>query len=148
MAADDPDLATDGDSPADPVLDPLIAQLAFDDDGLVPAVVQDQSSHEVLMVAWMSAESVAATMAEGRTVFWSRSRRELWRKGETSGHVQRVRDLRVDCDGDTLLVLVDQLGPACHTGRRSCFHRRPADLRAPNTSRSPAPPTAPVEATS
>lgn len=106
----------------------VVASLQFDAAGLVPAVVQDHDSREVLMVAWMSPEAVTATLAEGRTVFWSRSRRELWRKGETSGHVQHVRDLRVDCDADTLLVTVDQDGAACHTGERTCFHRTADDL--------------------
>ncbi len=117
---------------------PLVASLQFDDHGLVPAVVQDHETREVLMVAWMSAEAVTATLAEGRTVFWSRSRRELWRKGETSGHVQHVRDLRVDCDADTLLVSVEQVGAACHTGQRTCFHRHPEDLVAAAADAEPA----------
>lgn len=117
----------------------LVDQLAFDDAGLIPVVVQDHDSREVLMVAWMNAESVAATLHEGRTVFWSRSRQQLWRKGETSGHVQQVRDLRVDCDADTILVTVDQVGAACHTGERTCFHRRPADLQPPDTPPVAAP---------
>ena len=91
-------------------------------DGLVPAIVQDAVRGDVLMLAWMSRESLALTLEEGRTVFWSRSRGTIWRKGETSGNVQRVRGIRLDCDGDTLLVAVDQAGGgACHTGRRSCF---------------------------
>jgi phosphoribosyl-AMP cyclohydrolase len=98
--------------------------LAFDDRGLIPAVVQDAGTEEVLMVAWMSRESLERTLEEGRTVFWSRSRERLWRKGETSGHVQHVEEVRVDCDADALLVRVHQVGAACHTGRRSCFHRR------------------------
>jgi phosphoribosyl-ATP pyrophosphohydrolase/phosphoribosyl-AMP cyclohydrolase len=94
----------------------------WNEDGLVPAIVQDAVRGDVLMLAWMNRESLALTLSEGRTVFWSRSRGELWRKGETSGNVQRVRDVRLDCDGDTLLVTVDQAGgTACHTGRRSCF---------------------------
>jgi len=97
--------------------------LKFDKDGLVPAIVQDEKSGQVLMMAWMSQESLQRTLALGETVFWSRSRQELWHKGATSGNVQRVRDLRVDCDGDTLLVLVDPAGPACHTGEVSCFFR-------------------------
>jgi phosphoribosyl-AMP cyclohydrolase len=101
-----------------------LADLRFDDRGLVPAVVQDAGNGEVLMVAWMNEEAVRRTMDEGRTWFWSRSRGELWRKGDTSGHVQHVREVRYDCDGDTLLVRVDQEGPACHTGQRSCFYRR------------------------
>ena len=98
--------------------------LRFDDRGLVPAVVQQHDSGQVLMVAWMSSESLAETLATGETVFYSRSREQLWHKGATSGHTQRVLDLRVDCDGDTLLVLVDAHGPACHVGEVSCFHRR------------------------
>jgi phosphoribosyl-AMP cyclohydrolase len=97
----------------------------FNADGLVPAIVQESSSREVLMLAWMSPESLRLTLAEGRTVFWSRSRRELWRKGETSGEVQRVREAYYDCDADVLLFVVDQEGGgACHTGAHSCFFRR------------------------
>lgn len=104
--------------------------LNFDAAGLLPAVVQDGDTRDVLMVAWMNADAVAATLAEGRTVFWSRSRQELWRKGETSGGVQHVRQVLVDCDEDTLLVLVDQQGGgSCHTGERSCFHRGLASER-------------------
>ena len=100
----------------------------WNEDGLVPVIVQDAVRGDVLMLAWMSRESLALTLSEGRTVFWSRSRGELWRKGETSGNVQRVRDVRLDCDGDTLLVTVDQAGGgACHTGRRSCFFQAVAD---------------------
>ena len=98
-------------------------ELTFDDRGLIPAVVQDAESRDVLMVAWMNRESLDRTRADGRTWFWSRSRQELWAKGETSGHVQHVTEVRADCDGDTLLVLVHQEGPACHTGNRSCFYR-------------------------
>jgi phosphoribosyl-AMP cyclohydrolase len=97
--------------------------LAFDEKGLIPAVVQDAENGEVLMVAWMNEEAVKKTLESGRTWFWSRSRREMWRKGDTSGHVQHVREVRYDCDGDTLLVKVIQEGAACHTGERSCFHR-------------------------
>ena len=102
------------------------ALLRFDDQGLVPAVVQHHETGEVLMVAWMSEASLARTLEVGETVFYSRSRRELWHKGATSGNTQRVVEVRVDCDGDVLLVLVDQQGDgvACHTGERSCFHRR------------------------
>ncbi len=98
-----------------------MTELRFDDRGLIPAVVQDAATKDVLMVAWMNEEAVRRTLAEGRTVFWSRSRGELWRKGDTSGHVQHVREVRYDCDADTLLVLVDQVGPSCHTGARTCF---------------------------
>jgi len=100
-----------------------IDDLRFDDRGLLPAVVQDAESGEVLMVAWMNREALEATLREGRTVFWSRSRRELWRKGETSGHVQHVEEVRADCDADVVLVRVHQVGAACHTGARSCFFR-------------------------
>ncbi len=95
----------------------------FDERGLVPAVVQQAGSGEVLMVAWMSAESLALTLETGTTWFWSRSRQELWNKGATSGNMQQVRRVLVDCDADTLLVEVDSPGPACHTGHRSCFFR-------------------------
>jgi phosphoribosyl-AMP cyclohydrolase/phosphoribosyl-ATP pyrophosphohydrolase/phosphoribosyl-AMP cyclohydrolase len=101
-----------------------LARVRYDDDGLVPAIVQDAASGQVLMMAWMTAETLRLSLAEGRTVFWSRSRREIWRKGETSGDVQRVRAAYYDCDGDTLLFVVDQEGAgACHTGERSCFFR-------------------------
>ena len=97
------------------------AALRFDDRGLIPAVAQQHDTGEVLMLAWMNAEAVARTLAEGRVVYWSRSRGAFWRKGDTSGHVQRLVEMRLDCDRDCLLLLVDQTGPACHTGRRSCF---------------------------
>jgi phosphoribosyl-AMP cyclohydrolase len=95
--------------------------LKFDDRGLITAVVQHHLTKDVLMVAWMNADSLRLTQETGETHFWSRSRQELWHKGGTSGNVQRVREIRVDCDGDTLLVLVDPAGPACHTGEVSCF---------------------------
>jgi phosphoribosyl-AMP cyclohydrolase len=101
----------------------LIAQLAWNADGLVPAVAQQYDSGEVLMLAWMNRESITETLRTGRVCYWSRSRRRLWRKGETSGQIQTLVELRIDCDGDTLLLQVDQTGPACHTGRRSCFYR-------------------------
>jgi phosphoribosyl-AMP cyclohydrolase len=97
-----------------------IASLKFDAHGLMPAIAQSEDG-EVLMLAWMNAESLAATLATGEVTYWSRSRRELWRKGATSGHVQRLVELRLDCDRDCLLVVVRQTGPACHTGHRSCF---------------------------
>jgi phosphoribosyl-AMP cyclohydrolase len=100
-----------------------LEEIRFDDRGLVPAVVQDAESGDVLMVAYMNAESLERTLEEGRTVFWSRSRHELWRKGDTSGNVQHVESVRVDCDADTLLVRVHQTGAACHTGNRTCFYR-------------------------
>ncbi|MDQ3931245.1 MAG: phosphoribosyl-AMP cyclohydrolase [Actinomycetota bacterium] len=100
------------------------AAVRFDERGLVPAVVQQHDTGEVLMVAWMSAESLALTLEKGETVFWSRSRQELWHKGATSGNTQRVVELLADCDGDTLLIRVEAgSGPACHTGNRTCFHR-------------------------
>ena len=95
----------------------------FDDRGLIPAVVQQADTGEVLMVAWMNAESLALTLETGTTWFWSRSRQELWNKGATSGNMQQVKRVLVDCDADTLLVEVDSPGPACHTGHRSCFYR-------------------------
>jgi phosphoribosyl-AMP cyclohydrolase len=98
-------------------------EVQFDDRGLVPAVVQDAENGDVLMVAWMNRESLERTIRDGRTWFWSRSRKELWRKGDTSGHVQHVEEVRIDCDADTVLVRVHQVGAACHTGERSCFHR-------------------------
>jgi phosphoribosyl-AMP cyclohydrolase len=101
----------------------LLEEIRFDADGLVPAVAQQHDSGEVLMVAWMNRVAVTETLATGRACYWSRSRRALWRKGETSGQVQRLIEMRVDCDGDTLLLLIDQTGVACHTGRRSCFYR-------------------------
>jgi phosphoribosyl-AMP cyclohydrolase len=99
----------------------VAARLKRDTDGLVPAVVQQHDTREVLMVGWMDDEALHRTLTTGRTTFWSRSRREHWVKGETSGHRQWVKEVRLDCDGDTLLVLVDQEGPACHTGARTCF---------------------------
>ncbi|MGH6947998.1 MAG: phosphoribosyl-AMP cyclohydrolase [Kiloniellales bacterium] len=101
----------------------LEAALEFDDAGLVPAIAQQHDSGEVLMLAWMSRAAIAETLATGQVCYWSRSRRKLWRKGETSGQVQRLVELRVDCDGDTLLLRVEQTGVACHTGRRSCLFR-------------------------
>ena len=111
---------------ADP--ETAIGQLTFDSQGLLPAIVQQWDSREVLMLGWMDAEAVRRTMTEGRVTYWSRSRQEYWRKGDTSGHVQFVRALAYDCDGDTLLVEVDQHGAACHTGTRSCFDGRSLDV--------------------
>jgi len=101
----------------------LIDDVKFDDRGLVPAVVQDAATGEVLMLAYMNAESLAKTLATGETWFWSRSRRALWHKGATSGNTQRVVSIAIDCDGDTLLVRVTPNGPACHTGAQTCFFR-------------------------
>jgi phosphoribosyl-ATP pyrophosphohydrolase/phosphoribosyl-AMP cyclohydrolase len=98
-------------------------RLKWDEQGLIPAVVQDANTHQVLMVAYMNAASLQQTLDTGETVFWSRSRGELWHKGATSGNIQRIREIRVDCDADTLLILVDPAGPACHTGETSCFYR-------------------------
>ncbi len=96
--------------------------LTYNEAGLLPAIAQDAETSEVLMLAWMNAESISRTLATGRVTYWSRSRQSFWVKGETSGHVQELVDLRFDCDRDCLLVLVRQTGPACHTGRRSCFY--------------------------
>lgn len=98
------------------------ASLIYSPQGLIPVVAQDHATHEVLMLAWMNAEAVARTLATGRVTYWSRSRREFWVKGETSGHHQWLVEMRIDCDRDSLLVLVEQTGPACHTGRKSCFY--------------------------
>ena len=97
--------------------------IKFDADGLVPAIAQQHDTGEILMVAWMNREAVCATLEEGRVCYWSRSRGELWRKGETSGQRQFLKDFRLDCDGNTVLLLVEQEGVACHTGRRNCFFR-------------------------
>ncbi|WP_304617255.1 phosphoribosyl-AMP cyclohydrolase [Paracoccus sp. (in: a-proteobacteria)] len=102
------------------MFDPL--SLKYDGAGLVPAIAQDAASGEVLMMAWMNAEAVARTLQTGRVTYWSRSRQGFWVKGESSGHVQELVEMRVDCDRDCLLVLVRQAGPACHTNRRSCFY--------------------------
>lgn len=102
----------------------MAGAVMWDRNGLVPAIAQQHDTGEVLMLAWMNEEALKETLATGRVCYWSRSRRKLWRKGETSGHVQRLVEARLDCDGDTVLLLVDQTGPACHTGERSCFFRR------------------------
>ncbi|MDQ7251586.1 phosphoribosyl-AMP cyclohydrolase [Dongia sedimenti] len=99
----------------------LLDTLAFDRDGLIPAIAQQHDSGEVLMLAWMNRAAIDETLATGRVCYWSRSRQSLWRKGETSGQIQRLVEFRVDCDNDCLLLLVDQKGVACHTGRRNCF---------------------------
>ena len=100
-----------------------LPELKYNEAGLVPCIVQDADTGEVLMMAWMSAESLALTLERGETVFFSRSRQELWHKGATSGNTQKLVDLRYDCDGDTLLAMVRPAGPACHTGARTCFYR-------------------------
>jgi phosphoribosyl-AMP cyclohydrolase len=99
----------------------LLEKLAFNEDGLIPAIAQQHDTGEVLMMAWMNPESIAETLKTGQVCYYSRSRRKLWRKGESSGQTQKLVDFRFDCDGDTLLLLVVQQGVACHTGRRSCF---------------------------
>lgn len=107
---------------ADPPLDPAIsARLRHTAEGLVPVVVQQHGSGEVLMLAWVDDEALARTIDTGRATYWSRSRREYWAKGDTSGHVQWLKEVRLDCDGDTLLFVVDQVGAACHTGEHTCF---------------------------
>lgn len=98
------------------------AGLKYDTNGLIPCIAQDHATGEVLMLAWMNSDAVVQTLATGRVTYWSRSRAAFWIKGETSGHVQRLVELRLDCDRDCLLALVDQQGPACHTNRRSCFY--------------------------
>jgi phosphoribosyl-AMP cyclohydrolase len=104
--------------------DTYLDQIQWTSDGLMPAIAQDHQTGEVLMVAWMNRESLALTVAEQRAVYWSRSRQKLWRKGEESGNVQQIRDIRLDCDSDVLMLEVEQIGGiACHTGRRSCFYR-------------------------
>ena len=103
--------------------DDLLSEIKYDANGLVPAIVQDVFTKDVLMMAWMNAESLRLTLEKGKAVFWSRSRQEIWHKGATSGNVQKWVEVRVDCDADTLLVLVEPAGPACHTGERTCFYR-------------------------
>ena len=107
--------------------DELLALVSFNADGLVPAIAQQHDTGEVLMMAWMNRDAINETLSTGRVCYYSRSRAGLWRKGDTSGQVQHLKELRVDCDGDTLLLLVDQKGVACHTGRRSCFYRAVRD---------------------
>lgn len=102
-------------------LDDVLSALKTNDDGLIPAIAQQHDTGEVLMMAWMNRASIEETLAEGQVCYWSRSRQTYWRKGESSGHRQRLISMKLDCDGDTLLLLVDQQGPACHTNRRDCF---------------------------
>ena len=109
------------------ILTEVLRELRFDEHGLVAAVAQQHDTGEVLMLAWMNRTAVEETLRTGRAHYWSRSRNALWRKGESSGQMQRLVELRVDCDGDALLLLVDQYGVACHTGRRSCFYRAARD---------------------
>jgi phosphoribosyl-AMP cyclohydrolase len=105
----------------------VLAEIRFDSAGLVPAIAQQHDTGEVLMVAWMNEDAIRETIATGRVCYWSRSRQALWRKGETSGQVQALKEFRIDCDADTVLLLVDQTGVACHTGRRTCFYRAVRD---------------------
>ncbi len=98
--------------------------IKFDDKGLIPAIIQDEKTKQVLMLGYMNSESIEITMKEGRACFWSRSRQKLWRKGETSGNVLKVKQIRIDCDGDALLLLCEPAGPTCHTNETSCFYRR------------------------
>ncbi|MZR30920.1 phosphoribosyl-AMP cyclohydrolase [Sneathiella litorea] len=105
----------------------ILDKITFDTGGLVPAIAQQHDTGEVLMMAWMNRDAVLETLEKGQVCYWSRSRGKLWRKGESSGHVQRLVNFRIDCDGDTLLLLVDQTGVACHTGRHNCFFQSVRD---------------------
>lgn len=105
----------------------VVDRVRFDANGLLPAIIQEESSRDVLMLGYMDAEALRRTLTEGRVTFWSRSRQEYWRKGDTSGHIQLVRGAALDCDGDTLLVTVHQVGPACHTGAHACFDVDPLE---------------------
>jgi len=98
--------------------------IKFNNEGLIPAIIQQYNSNEVLMLAWMNKDSLEETIKTKRTCFWSRSRKKLWRKGETSGNIQEVKDIKIDCDNDTLIIKVDAKGPACHTGQESCFFEK------------------------
>jgi len=100
----------------------VLARIPWNADGLIPAIAQQYDTKEVLMLAWMNAQALRETLEKGRVCYWSRSRQQLWRKGESSGQIQELKEARFDCDGDTLLLQVDQTGPACHTGRRDCFY--------------------------
>ena len=111
----------------DAAVDQLLTEMQFDSNGLVPAIAQQHDTGEVLMMAWMNVDAIRESLTSGRVCYWSRSREALWKKGETSGQIQALKELRVDCDGDTILVLVDQTGVACHTGRRNCFYRAVRD---------------------
>nr|WP_236206971.1 phosphoribosyl-AMP cyclohydrolase [Pseudomonas tohonis] len=120
-------------------MEEVMVAIPWNADGLIAAVAQQYDSGEVLMLAWMNPESLRLTLEEGRACYWSRSRRCLWRKGDTSGHVQRLVSAHLDCDGDALLLQVDQAGPACHTGRRSCFYNQLSDVGLRVMSSVPAP---------
>lgn len=121
------DLMNKGSGWTEAELAAVIDQIRFDGAGLVPAIAQEAETGEVLMLAWMNREAITETLKTGEAHYWSRSRKALWRKGETSGQTQKLRDFRIDCDGDTLLLSVEQTGVACHTGRHSCFFRAPRD---------------------
>lgn len=105
-------------------LSAVLDAITFNSEGLVPAIAQQHDTHQVLMLAWMDRKAIEETLSSGRVCYWSRSRQAYWRKGESSGHVQHLKEMRFDCDGDTLLLLVDQQGPACHTHRKDCFYWR------------------------
>ncbi len=105
-------------------MEKFIEQLKFDSQGLIPAIIQDEDTGEILMVAYMNKESIEKTLEEGFCCYWSRSRKKLWLKGESSGHKQKIKEMRIDCDGDALLIQVEQVGGACHTGYKSCFYRK------------------------
>lgn len=110
------------------MINDLLATIHWNHDGLVPAIAQDSRTGRILMLAWMNRESLEKTLATGEAVYWSRSRKRLWHKGEQSGHTQKIKELRLDCDGDTLILGIEQTGGiACHTGRESCFYRRLED---------------------
>lgn len=110
-------------APSETAINAILDAIRFNTDGLVPAIAQQHDDGTVLMMAWMNRDSVAETLRSGRACYWSRSRQSFWRKGDSSGQIQRLVEFRLDCDGDTVLLLVDQVGVACHTGRRSCFYR-------------------------
>ena len=109
-------------------IDALLSKVTFNSDGLVAAIAQDAENGDVLMMAWMNADTLRKTLETGRACYWSRSRQAFWRKGDTSGHHQTVHDLRIDCDGDTILMKISQVGAACHTGERTCFFTSVNDL--------------------
>jgi len=116
-------MTTAANSPDQDTVGSALAELAFNADGLIPAIAQQHDTGEVMMLAWMNADAVRETLATRRVCYWSRSRQSLWRKGETSGNVQRLIEFRYDCDADTILLLIDQTGPACHTNRPNCFYK-------------------------
>ncbi len=123
-----------------PAIDAFVAELVFDDSGLIPAIAQQWDSGDVLMLAWMNRQAIRQTLETGRATYWSRSRAELWRKGDLSGHIQIVKSVARDCDSDALLVRVDQTGAACHTGLRSCFDTEAVELDTPVQQLAPGEP--------